>query len=85
MKKGRTGQSKLIEGGMERLENTEEYKRKVEVIKKEVNAKHSLTFSNEKNLAKRILIVIKREVEIRRRISELSSLKNLHILHTYQI
>ena len=69
----------LIEGGRERLESTDEFRRKVQEIIKEVRDKYSLTLLNEKNWLKRIIIVVRRGNEIRKRISEVSSSKNLHI------
>ena len=69
----------LIEGGRERLESTDEFRRKVQEIIKEVRDKYSLTLLNEKNWLKRIIIVVRRDNEIRKRISEVSSSKNLHI------
>ena len=85
MKAKRAGQSNLIEGGKERLENTNEFKSKVEEIKKDVRDKYSLTILNEKNWTRRMLIVIRREIEIRKKIAELSSLKNLHLGHRWQM
>lgn len=81
MKAKRAEQSNLIDEGKERLENTSEFGKKVEEIKREVKDKYSLTLLDEKNWAKRILLIIRREIEIRRRIAELSSLKNLHTTH----
>lgn len=75
----------MIEGGKERLENTSQFRIKVEEIRKDVRDKYSLTILNEKNWAKRILTVFKRELEIRKRISELSSLKNLHAAYGWQM
>jgi hypothetical protein len=85
MKAKGAGQTNLFEGGKERLEKTSEFKRKVEQVIMEVKDQYSQTLLNEKNWAKRILIVIRREIEIRRRIEKLSSLKNLHTLHRWQI
>jgi len=85
MKAKRAGQSNLIEGGKERLENTNEFKSKVQEIKRDVRDKYSLTILNEKNWTRRIFIVIRREIEIRRRIAELSSLKNLHLGQRWQM
>lgn len=78
-------QTNLVEGGKENLENTSEFKRKIEQINKDVRDQYSLTLLNEKNWAKRILIVVRREVEIRRRIAELSSSKNLHLAQGWRI
>ncbi|MBA4057030.1 MAG: hypothetical protein C0490_20110 [Marivirga sp.] len=85
MKTKRAGQSNLIEGGRDRLENTNEFRSKVEEIKKDVRDKYSLTLLNERNWTKRLLIFIRREIEIRRRVAELSSLKNLHLGHRCQM
>jgi len=79
MKTKRSERSNLIEGGKESFENTNEFRSKVEQIEKDVRDQYSLTLSHEKNWAKRILIAIKREIEIRRRIAALTSLKNLHV------
>lgn len=84
MKAKRAEQSNLIDEGKERLENTSEFRKKVEEINRAVRGKYSLMLLNEKNLAKRILLVIRREIEVRRRIAELSSLKNLHTTHSWQ-
>lgn len=71
----------LIEGGRESLESTSEFIKKVSEIKKEVTDKYSLTIVNEKNRVKRLLIKIKLQIEIRKRVRGLSSLKNLHIVN----
>jgi hypothetical protein len=81
MRTKRPGRSNLIEGGKETFENTDEFNRKVQQIKKDVRDQYSLSLSHERNWAKRILIIIRRELEIRRRIAALSSLKNLHTAH----
>lgn len=81
----RPGQSNLIEGGKKRLENTNQFKSKVGEIKRNIREKYSMTILNEKNWARRIIIVIRREIEIRRRIEELSSLKNLHLRQRWQL
>ena len=84
MKTKQEGKSNLIEGGRARLENTNEFQRKVEEIKNEVRDKCSQALLNEKNWIKRILIIVRRQIEIRRRIAELSSLRNLHTTHHWQ-
>ena len=84
MKTKRPGKTNLIEGGRERLERTNEFKRKVEEINREVRDKYSLILGNEKNWAKRLLIIVRREIEIRKRIAELSSRRNLHVTHYWQ-
>jgi hypothetical protein len=71
----------LVEGGRENLENTSEFKQKADEINKEVTAKCSLVLSSERNRVKRLLLILRREMEISRRINKLSSLKNLHATH----
>ncbi len=66
------------------MENTTEFNRKVAEINKEIRDKYSPALLNEKNWAKRILIIVRRQIEIRKRIVELSSLRNLHISHHWQ-
>jgi len=71
----------LIEGGREKFERTREFRRKVGEIRKELTDKYSLTILNEKNWLKRLIIKFKLQLEIYKRIEELSSLKNLHIVN----
>lgn len=85
MKSKRVVQSNIIEGGRGRLENAIEFKRKVAVIKKNVQDEYSITLLNERNWVRRIFIIIRREVETRRRMAELSSLKNLHLGYRWQM
>jgi hypothetical protein len=85
MKTKRAGKTNLFEGGRESLENTKEFKRKVEEINREVRDKYSPALLNEKNWAKRILITVRRQIEIRKRIAELSSLRNLHTAHHWRV
>jgi hypothetical protein len=81
MKTKQARQSNLVEGGRANLERTNQFKEKVEQIRNEVRALYSLTLLGEKNWARRIMIVIRREIEIRKMIARLSSSKNLHIAH----
>jgi hypothetical protein len=71
----------LVEGGRENLENTSEFKKKADEINKEVTAKYSLVLSSERNWVKRLLLIVRREMEKSKRIDRLSSLKNLHATH----
>ncbi len=81
MKTKHTRQINLIEGGGEKLEQTSEFQKKVDDIKKELTDKYSLTILNEKNWIKRLLIKIRLRIEIRKKIEELISLKNLYIIN----
>ena len=78
METNRQNDSKLVEGGMEDFERTEQYRLRVGKIKRELTEKYVLILSGEKNWFKRLLIKIRLKIEIDRRISQLSSGKNLH-------
>jgi hypothetical protein len=69
---------KIIEGGIEEFEATNEYKLKVAEIKRDLTDQYSRILSNERNWVRRLLIKIKCEIAIRKKIRALSSLKNLH-------
>ena len=69
----------LIEGGREELESTNEFKIKISEIRKELTEKYSLILSNERIWIARLIIKLRREIEIRRRIQTLSSQRNLHL------
>ena len=71
----------IINNGDVQWKSTNEYKRKVDEIKKEVNDKYSFILLNEKNWMKRLFIEIRLWIETRKRIQELSSLKNLHLVN----
>ena len=73
----------LIEGGMDEFERTNEFVNKVAEIKKDVADKYSQKISNERNWLRRLFIRIKLEIEIRKRIKALSSLKNLHAFNSH--
>ena len=71
---------KLIEGGRDEFEKTSEFMNRVEEIRKELTEKYSQKLSNERNWVRRFLIKVKLEIEIRKKIRMLSSLKNLHAM-----
>lgn len=68
----------LIECGKDEWESTNEYRIKVDRIVKEVTDKYSEALLNERNWFKRLLIKVRIELETRKRINGLSSMKNLH-------
>ena len=72
---------KLIEGGRDEFERTNEFNYKVAEIRKDVTDKYLPLHSNEKNWLGRLFIKTKIEIEIRKRIQALSSLKNLHAIN----
>ena len=80
MKTPRPDKFKLIEGGRDEFERTSEFMNKVEEIRKDLTDKYSQKLSKERNWIRRFLIKVKLELEIRKRIRALSSLKNLHVM-----
>ena len=84
MKTKQSGPFNIIEGGREELESTDEFNNKVDEIIKELTDKYSLALSSERNWMRRLLIRVKLEIEIRKRVHALSSLKNLHTISDKQ-
>ncbi len=69
----------MIKRGRENWENTNMFQKKVDEIKKMLTDKYALSILNEKSWLKRLLLKIKLQIEIRKKIEELSSLRNLHL------
>jgi len=72
---------KLIEGGRDEFERTNEFRNKIEEVRKDVTDKYLPILSNERNWLGRLFIKVKIEIEIRKRIQALSSPKNLHFVN----
>jgi hypothetical protein len=72
---------KFIDGGRDEFEGTNEFAIKVGQIRKELKDKYSPELSNERSWVRRLLLKIKLEIEISKRIRALSSLKNLHAIY----
>ena len=68
----------LIDEGKDNWERTDEFKKKVNEIKREVSDKHQRLLLAEKNWFRRLLIKIRIWVETKKRIDEVSSSRNLH-------
>lgn len=81
MKTSKPQKFNLIEGGMQKFEESSGFRRKVDEIRREVTRKYLPALANEKNGVRRIFIKIKIALEIRKRIHMLSSLKNLHVVN----
>ena len=77
--KTNTTPNNLIDGGKDNWERTDEYNKKVNAIRRELLDKYSLVLSTEKNWFKRLFIEIRLWLELKKRIDELSSWKNLHV------
>lgn len=81
METSNPGKIKLMEGGRDEFERTNEFMNKVAEIRKGVTDKYSPILSNERNWLGRLFIKVKIEIEIRKKIQALSSLKNLHAIN----
>lgn len=79
MKTTRNAPVNLFKGGRRSFENTPAFRQKVLAIEREVADMYSLSLVNERSWMKRLFIRIRLQLEIRRRIRELSSLRNLHL------
>jgi hypothetical protein len=69
----------LIEEGKANWEKTIEFNKKVDAIRQEILVKYNLMLFRERNWFKRQLIMFQRMIELKKRIEEISSWKNLHI------
>lgn len=72
--------SNLIEEGKNNWENTDEFNKKINEIRRDLSQKYLPILSNEKNWFKRLLIRIRFWREKSKKIDELSSWKNLHLV-----
>lgn len=81
MKTSKPNKFHLREGGVDEFESTAEFMNEVEEIRKEVTDTYSQKLSNERNWLRRFLIKVRLEIEIRKKIRVLSSLKNLHAIN----
>ena len=70
--------SKLVEGGMNKFEGTEQFRLKVAELKRELTEKYALRLSSETSWFKRLFIKVRLKIEIDKQIDQLSSDKNLH-------
>jgi hypothetical protein len=79
MKTKTTRPINLIDEGKANWESTDEFNKKVNEIRRELLDKYSAVLSTEKNWFKRQFIKIRLWFEVKKRIDELSSWKNLHV------
>jgi hypothetical protein len=79
MKIKATPKFNLVVEGKDNWENTDEFNKKVDKIKRELLDKYSLVLSTEKNWFMRLFIKSRLWLEVKKRIDELSSWKNLHV------
>lgn len=75
----------LFEGGKDEFEKTRDFIAKTKAIREALSEQYSVTLSSEKNWFRRLLIKAKLEMEIRKQIQALSSLKNLHLARLVKI
>jgi len=74
----RARDSHVIAGGRANWEKTSEFQNKKDAIIKALTDQYALSISNEKHWIKRLLLKIRLRIETRRKLEELSSLRNLH-------
>ena len=77
--------SRITADGKERLERTAEYEKNVAELKKEVKNTYAWRLLEERSWIKRLIIRVKIRIEIRRKIAELSSDRNLHLMGDYEL
>lgn len=70
---------RFVKDGRRILEKTPEFKAKVAEIKKQVGDKYRTDLLKQKNLIKRLFIFVRLHLEVRKRIADLSSERNLHL------
>lgn len=70
--------NKLRDGGKAEFESTNEFAKQANAVRKEVTGKYAPLLLQQRSWLTRLFIILKREVEIRKRIRQLSSWKNLH-------
>lgn len=69
-----------MEGGRASWEGCSEFGNRIDQIKKELKEKYTPGMVNEKNWIKRVILKVKLQLEIRKNIKKLSSIKNLHLV-----
>jgi hypothetical protein len=78
MKTNTNRQASIFEGGKESWERTSEFRRKVTQLKKQLQDDYEPELSGEKNWFKLMIIKTRIWLDIRRKISEMKSGRNLH-------
>jgi hypothetical protein len=73
------GSLHLMERGRIEFEKTDLFRVKMEEIKYQVSEIYDKKIANESNGMKRVLLKFKKWIEIKKRIREFSSLRNLHL------
>ena len=71
-------QNKIISSSRQKIKASLAYKENVTNIKKTIRLKYHDLIKNENNVFKKILIIIKKKVEIRKEIDNLTSLDKLY-------
>tara|TARA_R110000823_G_scaffold207484_1_gene338069 strand:+ start:221 stop:472 length:252 start_codon:yes stop_codon:yes gene_type:complete len=78
MKTNTKRQASIFEGGKESWERTAEFRKNVYQLKKQLQEKYEPAFSSEKNWFNRLILKTRVWLEIRSKISEMKSGRNLH-------
>lgn len=71
-------QNQLFEGGKKVWEQTDLYDKKVNSVKQELRDKYQVLLKNERSWTRRLLIKIRFQIELKKKMDEISSWKNLH-------
>jgi hypothetical protein len=83
MKLGTDKQNNLFDGGKETWERTEEFKKRINTVRQEVRDKYQVRLDSERNWFRRQLIKLQFLMELKKRMNEISSAKNLHLKSTW--
>lgn len=68
----------IFEGGKENWERSAEFRKRIHQLKRQIQDKHEPDFSSENNWFKRLILQTRIWLEMRRKISEMKSGRNLH-------
>lgn len=71
----------LIHEGKDNWEHTSEFRKRMNEIRRDLSDKYALLLSKENNWFKRLLIRFRHVIEMKKRVDELSSWKNLYVSH----
>jgi hypothetical protein len=71
--------SKIISNGPKEFQKSKTYLDKDNAIKEETKTKYKFLFDKEHNFIKRIILKLRMEIEIRRKISKLRSLDKMYL------
>ncbi|KAA5543297.1 hypothetical protein [Adhaeribacter rhizoryzae] len=71
--------SKVIFNSREIVKTTPEYQQKVGIIRDKINLKYQVVIKNERNPIKKFFLIIKKKIELKRAIEQLTSLDKMYL------